>query len=92
MKVIVRESAYRDLDEIYIWIAKDNPAAADRVINEIIDSTELLGHFPYIGHAGRAFGTQEWVVAGLPYIVVYTVDPGADELAVIGVFHGARNR
>ena len=92
MKVVVGESAYRDLDEIYLWIAKDNPAAADRVINRIIDSTELLGNFPYIGHVGRAVGTQEWVVAGLAYIVVYTVDPEADELAVIGVFHGARSR
>jgi toxin ParE1/3/4 len=92
MKIIVRESAYRDLDEIHAWIAKDNPAAADRVIDQIIESTELLGHFPYIGHKGRAVGTQEWVVAGLPYIVVYTVDREADELIVIGVFQGARNR
>jgi toxin ParE1/3/4 len=92
MKVIFREAAYRDLDEIHAWIAKDRPAAADRVIDRIIQGTELLGHFPYIGHAGRAPGTQEWVVAGLPYILVYTVDPETDELAIIANFHGARDR
>jgi toxin ParE1/3/4 len=92
MRVIVREAAYRDLDEIHAWIAKDNRAAADRVIGRIIESAELLGHFPYIGHAGKAPGTQEWVVAGLPYILVYTVDRAADELTVVAVFHGARNR
>jgi addiction module RelE/StbE family toxin len=92
MKVIIREVAYRDLDEIHAWIAKDRPAAADRVIDRIIQSTELLGHFPYIGHAGRARGTQEWIVTGLPYILVYTVNQEADELTVVGVFHGARNR
>jgi toxin ParE1/3/4 len=66
MKVIVREAAYRDLDEIHTWIARDRPAGADRVIDRIVESTEPLGHFPYIGHAGKTPGTQEWVVAGLP--------------------------
>jgi addiction module RelE/StbE family toxin len=92
MRVIVRESAYRDLDDIHAWIATDRPTVADRVIERIIQSTELLGHFPYIGHVGKARGTLEWVVRGLPYIVVYTVDREADELTVIAVFHGARNR
>ncbi|HZK91763.1 MAG TPA: type II toxin-antitoxin system RelE/ParE family toxin [Stellaceae bacterium] len=92
MKVIFRETAYRDLDEIHAWIAAERPAVADQVIDRIIQSTELLDHFPYIGHAGKTPGTQEWVVAGLPYILVFTVDREADELAVIAVFHGARNR
>jgi len=92
MKVIFRESAYRDLNEIYDWIARDRPAAADRVIDRIVKSTELLGHFPYIGHAGRLAGTQEWVVSGLPYIIVYTVDAAAEELTIIAVFRGSQNR
>jgi plasmid stabilization system protein ParE len=53
MRVIVREAAYRDLYDIHAWITKDRPAAADRVIERIIGSTELLGHFPHIGHAGK---------------------------------------
>jgi len=92
MKFIVRESAYRDLDEIHAWITKDDLAAADRVIERIIQSTELLGHFPHIGHRGRAAGTQEWVVPGSPYIVVYTIDQRAEEVVVIAVFHGAQSR
>jgi len=72
--------------------AKDDPAAADRVIGRIIDSTELLADFPYIGHMDKTPGSHEWVVNGLPYILVYTVDREADELTVIGVFHGARSR
>ncbi len=92
MNAVVRETAYRDLDEIHAWIAKDRPASADRVIERIVKSAELLGHFPYIGRAGRVHGTLEWVMSGLPYIVVYTADPDADELTVIAVFHGARNR
>ena len=85
-------TAYRDLDEIHEWIARDQPSVADRVIERIIESAELLGHFPHIGHAGRAVGSQEWVVGGLPYILVYTIDFRADVLEVIAVFHGARDR
>jgi toxin ParE1/3/4 len=72
MRVLIREVAYRDLDEIHAWITIDNPVAADRVVDRIIKSIELLGHFPYIGRAGKAAGTREWVVSSLPYIIVYT--------------------
>ena len=50
MKVVIRESAYADLDRIYAWIANDNPRAAVSVIDRILDSTELLGRNPHIGH------------------------------------------
>jgi hypothetical protein len=42
--------------------------------------------------AGRALGTLEWVVRGLPHVIVYSVDEDADELAVKAVFHSAQNR
>jgi plasmid stabilization system protein ParE len=42
MKVIVREAAYRDLDEIHAWIAQERPTAADRVIDRIVRSTETI--------------------------------------------------
>jgi len=92
VRVIFREAAYADLDRIYSWIAKDNPRAAASVIDRILDSTELLGRNPHIGHAGRAPGTYEWVVRNTPYIVVYAIDETDDLLMVIAVFHGAQDR
>ena len=70
MRVIIREAAYDDLDRIYGWIAKDRPRAADAVIERILESGEHLARFPYMGHQGRAPGTYEWVIPGLPYILV----------------------
>jgi hypothetical protein len=32
-----------------------------------------LGESPFIGHIGRALGTYEWVIPGLPYILIYRV-------------------
>jgi toxin ParE1/3/4 len=92
MNVIIRASAYGDLDQIYSWIAHDRPLVARRVVDRILNSIELLGLFPDLGHAGRLPGTNEWVVGGLPYIIIYTVDRVASEVAIIAVFHSAQNR
>ena len=92
MKVIVREAAYADLERIYAWIAQDSPQNAKSVVDRICEAIdEHLAFLPYTGHPGRARGTYEWVVRGLPYIVVYRVDD-ALELTVVAVVHGARDR
>lgn len=92
MRVIIREAAYDDLNRIYAWIANDRPRSADSVIDQILESIERLGRFPYMDHVGRASGTYEWVVPGLPYIVVYKVDSDVDEVTAVAVFHGAQAR
>jgi addiction module RelE/StbE family toxin len=92
MRVIIREAAYDDLDRIYAWIAKDHPRSADAVIDRILESAERLGRFPYMGHVGRAPDTYEWVVPGLPYIIVYQVRENEELVSVDAVFHGAQDR
>ena len=91
MKLVVGEEASADLEEIFAWIKKDRPAAAMSVCERILTAMELLARFPRIGHAGRVPGTAEWVVSGLPYIIVYEIDGERDQLIVTGVFHGARD-
>lgn len=92
MRVVIREAALADLDRIHAWIAKDRPRSADAVTARIVQSAERLGHFPYMGHAGEVTGSYEWVVPGLPYIIVYEVFAAHDLVAVTAVFHGAPDR
>jgi plasmid stabilization system protein ParE len=40
-----------DLDEIWDYIAADNPDAADRVITEILDAIRAVVPFPHSGHS-----------------------------------------
>lgn len=42
--------ARTDLDQIYDYIAEDNPDAADRVIAEILSAVRSLVLFPRKGH------------------------------------------
>jgi len=92
MKVVVREAAALDIDAIFSWIAKDNPRAAAAMVERIRLRINRLA-FPglsHIGRPGRVEGTRELVEP--PYIVVYAVDEPADEIMVLAVMHGARDR
>lgn len=84
--------AERQLAAIARHIAKDNPRAARRVLVEVRDAATLLTDFPESGRKGAVPAIREWVVHGLPYILIYRVDRSADELAVLEVIHGARRR
>ena len=92
MRIAIRESAYADVVRIHDWIAKDNPSNAGSVVERIGDAVERIAFFPHMGRNGRVSGTREWVVRGLPYIIVYRVNEALDELTVLAVFHGAQNR
>jgi hypothetical protein len=65
---------------------------AGHVIERILESGERLGRFPYMGHQGRAPGTYEWVIPGLPYILVYQVRHDDELVIVMAVFDGAQDR
>jgi plasmid stabilization system protein ParE len=81
------------IELIFNYIKERNPVAATEVAARIRAATERLQEFPQIGHAGRVPSTYEWVVKGLPYIIVYDISLGDDdELVVLGVFHGAQDR
>ena len=87
MQVVLAEPAERDLAGIIDYIALDNPKAAETVFDEIASSLRRLGDFPEMGRTGRVPGTRELRVAGLPFLIVYTVAP--DRLTVVAVFHTA---
>jgi addiction module RelE/StbE family toxin len=72
------------------YIAKNNPDAASRVGSRIREAAEVLRFFPHAVRAGRSAGTREWVLRGLPYVLVYEVD--IHEVIVLSIFHGAQKR
>jgi addiction module RelE/StbE family toxin len=78
-----------DLDSIADYIGQDSPAAAARVILELIDQTEtLLTRHAALGRPGRVMGTRELVIGNLPYIIPYRVRDG--EIEILRVLHTAR--
>jgi toxin ParE1/3/4 len=89
MRIDWSPEAIEDLASIRTFVAEDNPAAARRLVLQIIDGVELqLPDSPRIGRPGRVPGTRELVILKTPYIVPYRVQ-GAT-IQILRVYHGAR--
>jgi toxin ParE1/3/4 len=81
--------AIDDLAALRAYIARDNPAAAQRVVLRIIHSVEtLLPNNPEMGRSGRVPGARELVIATTPFIVPYRVVGSV--IQILRVYHGAR--
>jgi len=91
--VIVRwlASARNDVVSITRHIATENPLAAMRMAQELLVAGDSLASFPHRGRPGLASGTRE-LVAVLPYLIVYRIDPPSETVRIIRVWHGARDR
>lgn len=89
MNVEFTPEARADLLSIRDWIAADDERAADRVLSRIRQTAMLLGQFPMMGHEGEVEGTREFLVTGLPYILIYRLT-SASELDILTVVHARR--
>jgi plasmid stabilization system protein ParE len=92
MKVAFEPAARDELDQIFNWIAKDSPRSARRLVERIEDKVMQLAspELVHMGRLGMVEGTRELIEG--PYIVVYRVDESRDEVIVVSVVHGARDR
>ena len=77
MNIRVTEDAADDLENIKERIARDDGAAAERVLEQIRSTIRVLGERPHLGHDGLVAGTYERTVPRTPYVIVYLVDLGS---------------
>jgi toxin ParE1/3/4 len=93
MKLRYTAGASRQLQAIADYLGDKNPAAGRRARLRIREVAEFLADHPYIGHKGALPGTREFVVPGMPYIIVHRIEPSDPEtLTILAVYHGAQLR
>lgn len=78
-----------EIDEIWAYIATENVAAAERVVDRIEAAERQLREFPEIGQARPDLGPglRHRVVG--QYLILYRVAP--DAIEILRVLHGARD-
>jgi plasmid stabilization system protein ParE len=87
---VLHPQAYRDLEEIWEYIAADNLDAADRIREEIYEAIQSLAPFPYVGHSRPDLTTRPLRFQSMrDYVIAYS--PDEKPIAVIAVLHGRRN-
>jgi addiction module RelE/StbE family toxin len=89
-RLVFTERAQADLLEAWLFIAEDNPAAADKVLDTLEQEAKLLLLQPLMGRARPELGSavRSWPSA-TPYVLFYEVD-GTD-LTILRVLHHARD-
>lgn len=88
-KIIFSPQAIADLESAVRFIAKDNPDAAVRVGNALIDRVAILGSFPLLGspYPKRA-GVRKLV--SRPYIIFYRPRLKENCVDILRYWHSAQ--
>lgn len=86
----ISEEALFDLDDILVFIAEDNPDAAERVEEEFLKLFELIASSPGIGHFRDDIGDRSLRFTALyRYVVVY--EPDRMPLRILRILSGYRD-
>jgi toxin ParE1/3/4 len=85
----VSEAASTDLQEIWLFIAQDNPDAADRFIQTIVSRFPTLASMPYMGRQREDLSVRLRSFPVGSYVIFYR--PIGDGIEVVRILHGARD-
>ena len=87
-KITWTAEAQRWLEDIFEYIAADNPQAAIQTVNGIYDRTQALANFPEMGHRYWASARHVRILLYGHYRIAYLIKNDGD-IDVPGVFHGS---
>lgn len=89
-RVRLTRSAETDLLEAWLYIAEENPAAADRLLDAIEREANSLSHQPLMGRARTELteGVRSWPTS-TRYILFYL--PDDEGITLLRVLHHARD-
>ncbi len=82
------DEAQRWLNDIFEYIAADNPQAAARTVQGIYDRTQDLRRFPELGSRYAASSRHVRVLLYGHYRIAYLIKDDGN-VDILGVFHGA---
>lgn len=88
MKIRWTAVAANDLKATHEYVSEDSVAHANKLVERILGSIEMLERYPHLGRDGRLEGTRELAVTGTPFIVFYRI--GRNQVEILGVLHAAR--
>jgi len=77
------------LEDIYNYIADDDPHAAAQTVSKIYEKAQLLKNHPRLGYAYESDRSREVrILLYDHYRITYVIKPDGD-IDILGVFHGA---
>ena len=83
------EEARQDLDEIWLYIAEDNPSAADGFLDTLYERFVLLAQQPFLGRARLELAPHLRSFPVGNYVIFYR--PIDDGVEIARVLRGSRD-
>lgn len=83
------DEAYSWLQDIFQYIANDNPDAAHRVVSEIYKKAQLLSKYPQSGSRYRKEPEGDVRILLFGHYRIAYLHNVDDTIDILGVFHGA---
>jgi len=87
-KIDWTNESLRWLEDIFEYIAADNPEAAARTVEGIYERVQMLSRFPEMGQRYQASQRHVRILLYGHYRIAYLVKPDGD-IDILGVFHGS---
>jgi toxin ParE1/3/4 len=88
-RIVYSPDSRRDYEEIYLYIAADNPAAAERLLRTFDEKLQLALTAPGMGEPHPELGKGIRTLKAGRYIIFYREVP--EGIQVVRVIHGARD-
>ncbi|MDO5556291.1 MAG: type II toxin-antitoxin system RelE/ParE family toxin [Clostridia bacterium] len=89
VKVKFEQESREDLNCIYTYIVRDSMYYANKTVNEIIDKTENLAIFPYMGRKIPEYNNQNLrELIYKSYRILYKVN---SNIYILNIFHHSRD-
>jgi toxin ParE1/3/4 len=88
-RILKSRLSHDDYLEIWLYVARDSPAAADRLIDRFDEHLDILARAPLIGRGADEFspGLRSFPVGN--YLIFFR--PIDDGIALVRLLHAARD-
>lgn len=88
--IVLARQAERDLTSIVRYIARDDPAEAERFGLALVTRVETLSQQPHLGSIVQGWENVRALLHGR-YYIVYCCDDQAQRIRVLRFWHSARD-
>lgn len=92
MKPLFSVRATRQIDDIYLFIARDDLRAAQKVVDRIYEAAEFVTEYPKAGHATKREGLRAIPAGSYPYVLYFRWSARDRQVRILRVLHAARRR
>jgi toxin ParE1/3/4 len=90
-KIIWSPRGLESLQQVIEYIARDNPDAARRIGEAILNKSKLLQAHPQLGRQFEPLNTEDVrEIQVRPYRIIYRVHVRRRQITILTVWHGAR--